>query len=200
MRYNKIRKMDIADGPGIRVSIFMQGCNFNCKNCFNPETHDFAGGKEFTQETIDRVLKLADNEMIEGLSILGGEPMHPKNIDGTTLLAKQFKEKYPTKTIWAWTGFTINEEWKEKEVLKEQAINEGKPQEIAEKMVEGRVKKFYKEICLEEQPFVKDVNIDVKTFVKNNGGTIKAMYRFEVGEGMEKREENFAEEVMKQMK
>ena len=88
---------------------------------------------------------------------------------------------------------------KEKEILTEQAMNEGKPKEIAEKMVQGRINKFYKEICLEEQPFVKDGDINVKTFVKNNGGTIKSMYRFEVGEGMEKREENFAEEVAKQM-
>ncbi len=88
---------------------------------------------------------------------------------------------------------------REKEVLKEQAINEGKPAEIAEKMVAGRLNKFYKEICLEEQPFVKDSDVDVKTFVKNNGGTVKEMYRFEVGEGMQKREENFAEEVAKQM-
>jgi len=88
---------------------------------------------------------------------------------------------------------------KEKEILTEQAMNEGKPKEIAEKMVQGRINKFYKEICLEEQPFVKDGDINVKTFVKNNGGTIKAMYRFEVGEGIEKREENFAEEVAKQM-
>ncbi len=88
---------------------------------------------------------------------------------------------------------------KEKEILKEQAVNEGKPAEIAEKMVQGRIQKFYKEICLEEQPFVKDGDINVKTFVKNNGGEIKAMYRLEVGEGMQKREENFAEEVAKQM-
>ena len=79
MRYNKIRKMDIADGPGVRVSIFEQGCTFNCKNCFNPETHDFSGGTEFTDETIDRVLELCGQDYIEGLSILGGEPMHPKN-------------------------------------------------------------------------------------------------------------------------
>ena len=88
---------------------------------------------------------------------------------------------------------------KEQNVLKEQAMNEGKPAEIAEKMVQGRIKKFFKEICLEEQPFVKDSDVDVKTFVKNNGGVIKGMYRFEVGEGMQKREENFAEEVAKQM-
>ncbi len=118
MRYNKIRKMDIADGPGVRVSIFMQGCSFNCKNCFNPETHDFNGGKEFTDETIDRILELCDNETIKGLSILGGEPMHPKNIDGTTKLAKKFKEKFPNKTIWSWTGFLFDKDLKDKEVLK----------------------------------------------------------------------------------
>ena len=89
---------------------------------------------------------------------------------------------------------------KEKAVLTEQAMNEGKPKEIALKMVNGRINKFFKEICLEEQQFVKDSDKNVKTFVKENGGEIKAMYRFEVGEGMQKREENFAEEVAKQMK
>ena len=88
---------------------------------------------------------------------------------------------------------------KERTVLKEQAINEGKPAEIAEKMVAGRIQKYYKEICLEEQPFVKDGDISVATFVKNNGGSIKDMIRYEVGEGMQKREENFAEEVAKQL-
>lgn len=88
---------------------------------------------------------------------------------------------------------------KEKAILTEQAMNEGKPKEIAEKMVLGRINKFYKEICLEEQPFVKDQDKSVKQFVKEAGGEIKSMIRFEVGEGMEKREENFAEEVAKQM-
>lgn len=118
MRYNKIRKMDIADGPGVRVSIFMQGCTFHCKNCFNPETHDFNGGKEFTNSTIDRVLELCGNENIEGLSILGGEPMHPMNIEGTTKLAKAFKEKYPEKNIWVWSGFLFDRDLKNEDVLK----------------------------------------------------------------------------------
>lgn len=117
MRYSKIRKMDISNGPGVRVSIFMQGCTFNCKNCFNPETHSFDGGNEFTEETIERVLNLCSNENIVGLSILGGEPLHPKNIDGTTALAKCFKEKYPNKTIWVWTGFLF-ENLKDSEVIK----------------------------------------------------------------------------------
>lgn len=118
MRYNKIRKMDISNGPGIRVSIFVQGCTFNCKNCFNPETHDFAGGNEFGQETIEHVLDLCENENIEGVSILGGEPMHPNNIDDVTKLAKQFKERFPQKTLWAWTGFSFEDYLKEKEICK----------------------------------------------------------------------------------
>ena len=87
----------------------------------------------------------------------------------------------------------------EREVLKKQAMEEGKPANIAEKMVEGRLLKFYQESCLEEQSFVKDDSINVLTYVKNNGGTIDNMVRFEVGEGMEKREEDFASEVAKQM-
>lgn len=88
---------------------------------------------------------------------------------------------------------------KERSILKEQAINEGKPLDIAEKMVEGRINKYYKEVCLEEQEYVKDGEITVGKYVSNNGGTINTMVRYEVGEGMEKREENFAEEVAKQM-
>jgi len=117
MRYNKIRKMDVSNGEGIRVSIFMQGCVFNCKGCFNPETHDFNGGKEFTDETIDRIIELCSKEYIVGLSILGGEPLHPKNIDGTTKLAKIFKETYPNKNIWVWSGFLFDRDLKDKEVL-----------------------------------------------------------------------------------
>ena len=89
---------------------------------------------------------------------------------------------------------------RETSVLKEQAMNEGKPAEIAEKMVNGRINKFYKEICLEEQDFVKDSDMTVGAFVKSKNGSIVNMVRFEVGEGIEKKEENFAEEVMKQIK
>ena len=118
MRYNLIRKMDISDGPGVRASIFMQGCEFHCKNCFNQETWDFNGGKEFTDDTIKEVLDICASPQIKGLSILGGEPMHPNNIEGTTKLAKAFKEKYPNKTIWAWSGFKFDEYLKDKDVAK----------------------------------------------------------------------------------
>ena len=88
---------------------------------------------------------------------------------------------------------------KEREIQKQVAINEGKPDNIAEKMVEGRIKKYYKEVCLTEQPFVKNDDMSVAEYVKSNGGKVVSMVRYEVGEGMQKREENFADEVAKQM-
>ncbi len=88
----------------------------------------------------------------------------------------------------------------EKEIIKEQAINEGKPADIAEKMVAGRINKYYKEVCLSEQEFVKNPDVTVSEYVKQNGGKIISMIRFEVGEGIEKKSEDFAEEVMKQIK
>ena len=118
MNYNKIRKMDIADGEGIRVSIFFQGCDFHCKNCFNEETWDWDTGIEFTDSEIDKIIDLARPDHIAGLSILGGEAMHPKNIEGATKLAKRFKEVYPHKTIWAWTGFLFDEYVNKKEICK----------------------------------------------------------------------------------
>ena len=87
----------------------------------------------------------------------------------------------------------------ESKVIKEQVMNEGKPADIAEKMVTGRLNKFYKEICLEEQEFIKDSSVTVGNYVKNNGGSIISMIRYAVGEGIEKKEENFADEVMSQI-
>ena len=157
MRYHKIRKMDISDGPGVRVSIFMQGCTFNCKNCFNPETHDFCGGKEFTDETIKRVLELCEKDHIVGLSILGGEPMHPKNIEGTTKLAKRFKEKFPNKTIWSWTGFLFDRDLKDKEVMN-----------YIDVLVDGQYKDELHDFRLKYRGSSNQRVIDVKESLKQN--------------------------------
>ena len=105
MRYAKIRKMDISNGPGVRVSIFVQGCSFHCKGCFNEETWDFNGGKEFTEETLNTLLDLCKSEHVQGLSILGGEPLHPSNRNTVYNITKKFKEMYPDKNIWLWTGY-----------------------------------------------------------------------------------------------
>ena len=105
MKYAKIRKMDISNGEGVRVSLFVQGCSFHCKNCFNQETWDFNGGKEFTTTEVQKIIELANKDYIAGLSVLGGEPLHPNNIESVSMLCEYFKFKYPEKSIWVWTGF-----------------------------------------------------------------------------------------------
>lgn len=105
MNYNTIRQLDIANGPGCRVSLFVQGCTFNCPGCFNTVARDFESGIEFTEQTVDAILALAEPSHISGLSILGGEPLHPRNRRDVLDLARKFKEKYPEKTVWLWTGY-----------------------------------------------------------------------------------------------
>jgi anaerobic ribonucleoside-triphosphate reductase activating protein len=109
MRYNTIRQLDIANGPFCRISIFIQGCTFNCPGCFNTVAKDFKGGKEFTDQTMELLLELAKPDHISGLSILGGEPLHPRNRTDVLNLVKKFKEVYPDKTVWLWTGYLLEE-------------------------------------------------------------------------------------------
>ncbi len=156
MRYNKIRKMDISNGPGIRISIFMQGCAFHCFNCFNPETWDFKEGREFTDKTIERVIELCDNDRVQGLSILGGEPLHPINIEGSTKLAKAFKDKYPNKDLWVWTGF-LYEQKKDEEIFK-----------YIDVLVDGQYKEEEKNWQLKYRGSKNQRVIDIKRTLKDN--------------------------------
>ena len=107
MRWAKIRTEDIANGPGFRVSIYVQGCNNHCPGCFNPETWDFEGGREFNNAVKNKFLELGKSKKIAGFSILGGEPLQ----QGKDMLdlVKEIKEIYPDKTIWMWTGCVYEE-------------------------------------------------------------------------------------------
>ena len=104
MNYALIKPRDIANGPGVRVSLFVSGCRRHCKNCFNPETWSFTYGKEFTQETIDELLRLLEPDYIRGLTVLGGEPFEPENQPAVLELTRQVKARFPQKEIWAFTG------------------------------------------------------------------------------------------------
>ena len=157
MRYNTIRKMDISNGPGVRVSIFMQGCHFHCKGCFNPETWDFDGGKEFNDGVINHIIDLCSNDIISGLSILGGEPLNPKNIEGTTRLAKYFKEKLPDKTIWLWSGYSFDEYAKDKEIIN-----------YIDVMIDGQFKIDLSSPLLKYKGSSNQRVIDIKKSIKNN--------------------------------
>ncbi len=160
MRYNKIRKMDIADGEGIRVSIFVQGCTFNCAGCFNPETHDFNEGKEFTQETLSTLLDLCNNSQIKGLSILGGEPLHSKNVDTVLKIVKQFKQSYPNKDLWLWTGFQFED------ILKD--INKKLVIEYCDFIIDGRFIENKKDLRLKWAGSTNQRFIDVQQSLKEN--------------------------------
>lgn len=105
MNYGKIKPVDIANGLGVRVSLFVSGCPHHCKGCFNPELWDYGAGEVYSSDTILQILDLCSPSYIAGLSLLGGEPLDPKNVQYVSLLCHAFKKKFPNKTIWCYTGY-----------------------------------------------------------------------------------------------
>lgn len=110
MYYGSIKKTDIANGVGVRVSLFVSGCTHHCKECFNPETWNFEYGKPFTKETEDEIIKALKPSFVEGLTLLGGEPMEPQNQVVLLQLVERVKETYPEKNIWCYTGYTLEKD------------------------------------------------------------------------------------------
>ena len=109
MNYGEIKNCDIANGSGVRVSLFVSGCTHHCKNCFNPETWDFGYGEEFTSDVQDRIISMLEPDYIAGLTILGGEPFEPYNQSALVSFVKRVKEKYPHKSLWMYSGYTFEE-------------------------------------------------------------------------------------------
>ena len=110
MNYATIKNFDIANGPGVRVSLFVSGCTHRCKGCFNEAAWDFAYGEPFTQQTIDHILALLAPPRIRGLTLLGGEPFEPQNQGPILELLRQVKAKYPEKSIWAFSGYLFDKD------------------------------------------------------------------------------------------
>lgn len=108
MNYADIKTADIANGKGVRVSLFVSGCNHHCNGCFNTEAWDFNYGKEFTEKEIDKIMKELEHPYVAGLSILGGEPLEYANQKGILPLVKKVKERFPEKDIWCYTGYTFD--------------------------------------------------------------------------------------------
>lgn len=106
MRYHGYSNCDLANGHGARVTLFVQGCSLHCKGCFSPATWDKDGGKPFTDVEKNRLFKDLSEPYIEGLSLLGGDPLEPYNVEEVTELCREVKERFPNKTIWLWTGRT----------------------------------------------------------------------------------------------
>ncbi len=108
MNYGNIKPVDVADGPGVRVSLFVSGCRHHCKGCFNVETWNFDYGKPYTKETEDEIIKALQPAFIEGFTVLGGEPFEPENQVEVVKLLKRVRQTYPQKSIWCYTGYTYD--------------------------------------------------------------------------------------------
>ena len=109
MYYGEIKNCDIANGQGVRVTLFVSGCTNKCKGCFQPETWNFEYGKPFTKETEEYILKLLSPDFINGLTLLGGEPMEPQNQRALLPFIKKVRQTFPNKTIWCYSGFTYEQ-------------------------------------------------------------------------------------------
>ena len=160
MHYADIKRVDIANGEGVRVSLCVSGCRHHCKGCFNEIAWNFGYGKEFTDETIDEILKDLDHDYIDGLSLLGGEPLEPENQEGLLRLVEKVKEKYPQKNIWCYTGFDF-----EKDVMGrmvEQSDTTKKLISYFDVVVDGKFDESKKNIALKFRGSENQRIIDVK--------------------------------------
>ncbi len=110
MHYATIKNYDIANGPGVRVSLFVSGCTHRCPGCFNQVAWDFEYGQPFTQETIDEILSMLKPDFIQGLTLLGGEPFEPQNQPDVVNLLRQVKAAFPKKSVWAFSGYLFDKD------------------------------------------------------------------------------------------
>ena len=170
MRYAQIRELDISNGEGVGVALFVQGCRFACKNCFNPDTWDFNSGKAWTQDTEDKLIELASRPYIKRLSILGGEPLADENLDGVLHLVNRFRLSFPNKSIWIYSGFRWSEifndgvyltkdcaGWKRREIIKQCTV-----------MVDGRYIDSQRDITLKWRGSSNQRVIDTQKSLKEN--------------------------------
>lgn len=161
MNYGEIKKNDISNGIGVRTSLFVSGCRHHCKDCFNAQTWDFAFGNAFTEQTMMEILEACEPEWINGLSILGGEPFEPENQRVLLPFLVMFKEKFPNKDIWCYSGFTFEE-------ITGRAKSRAKTDVSAEMLslidvlVDGRFEESLKDISLKFRGSSNQRIIDVK--------------------------------------
>lgn len=166
MKYAAIKKCDVANGPGVRVSVFVSGCNHHCKGCFNEKAWDFNYGEEFSDEIIDGIINDLDKEYISGLTLLGGEPLERVNQQGLVKLVKKVKEKLPNKSIWCYTGFDY-----EKDVMGQMYKNWPETKELINNidvLVDGKFELEKRNLNLKFRGSENQRLIDVKKSMAEN--------------------------------
>lgn len=165
MNYGAIKNCDIANGIGVRVTLFVSGCTNCCEGCFQPETWDFNYGEPFTEKTENHILELLAPDYIKGLTVLGGEPFEPQNQAVLTPFLKKVKEKYPNKDIWAFSGFTLDELLDESHTKHTEFTNDFLA--LVDVLVDGRFEQDKKDISLRFRGSSNQRVIDLQTTLKN---------------------------------
>lgn len=166
MNYADIKRIDVANGEGVRVSVFVSGCNHHCKGCFNECAWDFNYGNKFTEKQEEEVLKDLDHDYISGLTLLGGEPLEPANQEGLLPLVKKAKEKFPDKKIWCYTGFDF-----EKDVAGKMAKQSETTKELLkyiDVVVDGKFEEDKKDLKLKFRGSSNQRILDVQESLKEN--------------------------------
>lgn len=166
MNYADIKSIDVANGPGIRVSLFVSGCSHHCEDCFNKETWDFNFGKLFDENEIDTIIQLLSPDHIKGFSLLGGEPFEFTNQQGILPLLRKIKEIYPNKDIWCWTGYLFD-----KDIRDTMMVKWPETREILSHidiLVDGRFEKDKKDLKLRFRGSSNQRIIDVQKSLKEN--------------------------------
>ena len=166
MNYADIKRVDVANGEGVRVSVFVSGCNHHCKGCFNECAWDFNYGNKFTDEQEEEVMKDLDHDYISGLTLLGGEPLEPVNQEGLLPLVKKAKEKFPDKKIWCYTGFDF-----EKDVVGKMAKENETTKELLkyiDVIVDGKFEEDKKDLKLKFRGSSNQRILDVQESLKEN--------------------------------
>ena len=167
MNYATIKDTDIANGEGVRISLFVSGCTHHCKNCFNKETWDFNYGQEFTQEVQDNLIQMLSPSYISGLTLLGGEPMEPQNQEGLLPFIKKVKETFGnTKTIWCYTGYIFDKDLKQGG--RAYTPNTDKLLNCYDVLVDGPFVESLKDISLKFRGSSNQRIIDVKKSLQQN--------------------------------
>lgn len=167
MYYGKINKNDVANGIGVRVSLFVSGCRVHCKGCFNADTWDFKFGKEFTVDDENTIIEALANDYIDGLTILGGEAFEPENQEVLAPFIKKVKDLYPNKTIWMYTGYVLD-----KDLLptsgKKHTIYTNKILDLIDILVDGPFEMDLKNLSLNFRGSKNQRIIDIKETIKRN--------------------------------
>lgn len=159
MYYSKIKFNDVANGPGLRLSLFTSGCTHHCKGCFQPETWNFKNGEPFTLETQKYIIEKSENKYIAGLSLLGGDPLD--NVDGILPLLQEYRKTFAaTKSIWLWTGYLFEE------ILKDDLKSEVLP--FIDVIIDGKFEENLKDITLKYKGSTNQRVIDVKKSVETH--------------------------------